>query len=339
MTKRVLITGGAGFVAHHVVDYFLKNTDYEIISLDRLDFSGDLNRLQEISREYDTDTRKRLKIVYHDLKSELNDYVKSRIGPINIILHMAASSHVSRSIKFPLEFVYDNMVGSANILEYARTNPDLEKMIYFSTDEVFGPSIGEYKFKEFDRYNSSNPYSATKAGAEELFVAYKNTYNLPICITHTMNIFGERQNPEKYIPMIIKKILNKEKIKIHYDSKTNQIGSRTYIHALDVADALYFILNLKEIKFPENHMGGVCPKFNVTSDEEYDNLEIAKMVAKAMGVELDYELVDANIDRPGHDFRYLISGEYLKSLGWKKKISVESGIKSLVDYTLKNMQG
>jgi dTDP-glucose 4,6-dehydratase len=338
MTKRILITGGAGFVAHHVVHYFLENTDYDIVSLDRLDFSGNLNRLQEILQDVTPEQRKRVKVVHHDLKAELNKYVTDKLGHIDIILHFAAASHVTRSIKFPVEFVQDNIIGTVNLLEYARTLPHLERFIYFSTDEVFGTSVGDYRFREYDRYNATNPYSASKAGAEEMCVAYHNTYNLPIYITHTMNIFGERQSLEKYVPMTINKIFNSQKLNIHYDSKTNIIGSRSYLHAQDVADAMLFLLNLEEIKFPENHMGGKCPKFNISSDEEFDNLEIAQMISEYMGTHTNYELTDPNIERPGHDMRYLICGDYMRSLGWKKKRSVRESMKLVVEHTVKQLK-
>lgn len=338
MKKRVLITGGAGFIGHHVVHHFLENTDYEIVSLDRLDFSGDLNRLHEILQDVTPAHRKRVKIVHHDLKAELNDYVIDKIGRVDIIIHMAAASHVTRSIKFPMEFVQDNIIGTVNMLEYARKNPKLERFIYFSTDEVFGSSYSDVPFREYDRYNATNPYSASKAAAEEMCVAYENTYKLPIYITHTMNVFGERQSTEKYVPMTIKKILYGETLNIHYDSKNNIIGSRSYLHASDVADALLFLLNLKEVKFPEKHNGGKCPKFNISSDEEFDNLEIANMIAEAMGIFMNYELTDPNIERPGHDMRYLICGDYMRSLGWNKKMTVKEQMKKVVEHTVKQLK-
>jgi dTDP-glucose 4,6-dehydratase len=338
MKKRLLITGGAGFIAHHVVLFFLKNTDYEIISLDRLDFSGDLNRLNEILNEVDIDTRKRVAVVHHDLKAQINEYIRERIGHIDIIIHMAAASHVTRSIKFPLEFVQDNVIGTVNLLEYARTSLKLERFIYFSTDEVFGASVTNVPFKEHDRYNATNPYSASKAAAEQMCVAYHNTYGVPIYITHTMNVFGERQSAEKYVPMSIIKISKGQKLNIHYDKKTGKIGSRSYLHAQDVADALLFLLNLKEIKFPEGHDGGKCPKFNIASNDEYDNLEIAQLISDCMGVPFGYELTDPNIERPGHDMRYLISNDYMRSLGWSKKMTVKEQMQKVVDYTIASLR-
>ncbi len=334
--KRLLITGGAGFIGHHVILYFLENTDYDIISLDRLDFSGDLNRIEQIIRDKPASFRSRVRIVFHDLKAELNDSVVRKIGEVDIIIHMAAASHVTRSIKAPMEFVQDNVVGTVNLLEYARKMRGLERFIFFSTDEVFGASVSDVPFSEHDRYNATNPYSASKAAAEELCVAYENTYKLPIYTTHTMNVFGERQSPDKFIPMCIQKLLGHERLVIHYDARTGVIGSRSYLHARDVADALHFILSLENIPWPPNHTGGRCRKFNIASDEEFNNLEIAELIAEFSGLALNYDLVDPNIDRPGHDMRYLISGDYLRSLGWTKKRSVRESMKDVVAYTLQS---
>ena len=179
------------------------------MTLDRLDFSGNLNRLQDVLQEFSPEDRSRVRVVFHDLKAAVNPLIAADIGKVDYILHLAAGSHVNRSIEYPMEFVLDNVVGTANILEFARkTNKNLDRFIYFSTDEVFGPAPKGIDYKENDRYNSTNPYSATKAGGEELAVAYQNTYGLPIYITHTMNVFGERQHPEKFIPMSIKNITN-----------------------------------------------------------------------------------------------------------------------------------
>jgi dTDP-glucose 4,6-dehydratase len=227
MTKRALITGGAGFIAHHLIGHVLKNTDWEIVTLDRLDYSGNLNRLNDLLADFAVEDRKRVKVVFHDLKAELNPLIRSEIGKVDYVLHLAAGSHVDRSIEYPMEFVMDNVVATCNILEFARTQqPHLERFIYFSTDEVFGPAPGGIKYKENDRYNSTNPYSATKAGGEELAVAYENTYGLPVYVTHTMNVFGERQHPEKYIPMCIKRARDGECITIHSDKTCTIPGSR-----------------------------------------------------------------------------------------------------------------
>jgi len=336
--KRVLITGGAGFIAHHLIFYLLKKTDWELISLDRLDYSGNLNRLNNILLGLSDKQKSRVTIVYHDLKSEINPWIRKEIGKIDIILHLAAGSHVDRSIDFPMEFVLDNVVGTANILEYARKinqSQNLERFVYFSTDEVFGPAPKGIDYKENDRYNSTNPYSATKAGGEELAVAYENTYNLPVYITHTMNVFGERQHPEKFIPMCIKKIRDGELVTIHSDQTKKIPGSRHYIHAEDVAEAIYFILT-KKIKNDIDFGGAKCPKFNIVGSQELNNLELAQIIAKCQSKELKYEMVDFHSSRPGHDLRYSLSSEKMKKLGWEPSIKLTDRIKQVVDCSLNN---
>jgi dTDP-glucose 4,6-dehydratase len=331
---KALITGGAGFIAHHLIGKILKETDWEIVTLDRLDYSGNLNRLNDILQEFSAEDKKRVKVVFHDLKAELNPLVRSEIGNIDYILHLAAGSHVDRSIDYPMEFVLDNVVGTCNILEFARTQKNLKRFIYFSTDEVFGPAPDGIKYKENDRYNSTNPYSASKAGGEELAVAYENTYGLPVYITHTMNVFGERQHPEKYIPMCIKKIKDGETVSIHSDSTKTIPGSRHYIHAEDVADAILFLSTKKFIE--TNYGGAKCPKFNIVGSEELNNLELAHIIAEAQGKELKYELVDFHSSRPGHDLRYALDGSKMKELGWEPSKSVKERIAEVTNWTLKN---
>ena len=333
--KKVLITGGAGFIAHHLIGRILSNTDWDIVTLDRLDYSGNLNRLHDLMLSFPEDVRKRVKIVHHDLKAELNPLVRSEIGQVDYVLHLAAGSHVDRSIEYPMEFVFDNVVGTGNILEFARSQDNLERFIYFSTDEVFGPAPDGIKYKENDRYNSTNPYSASKAGGEELAVAYENTYGLPVYITHTMNVFGERQHPEKYIPMCIRKIRDGETVTIHSDSTRTIPGSRHYIHAEDVSDAILFLVNYQGT-FEPTWGNAKCPKFNIVGSEELNNLELAQIIADAQGKELKYELVDFHSSRPGHDLRYALDGDKMKQLGWVPAKSVRERIADVTNWTLDN---
>ena len=282
--------------------------------------------------------KSRIKVIFHDLKSEINPWIKKEIGNIDIILHLAAGSHVDRSIDYPMEFVLDNVVGTANILEFAKQvnkSRKLERFIYFSTDEVFGPAPKGVDYMENDRYNSTNPYSATKAGGEELAVAYENTYKLPIYITHTMNVFGERQHPEKFIPMCIKKIRDGELVTIHSDKTKKIPGSRHYIHAEDVSEAIHFLLtNPSNIEL--DYGGAKCPKFNIVGSEELNNLELAKIIADSQGKVLNYEMVDFHSSRPGHDLRYSLSGEKMKKLGWEPSIKLTKRIKQVVEWSLNN---
>ena len=336
MRKKVLLTGGAGFIAHHVVEYLLKNTDVDIITVDRLDYSGNLNRLNEVVMSAPESERSRVRTVFHDLKAEMNPQIMASVGKVDQIVHLAAGSHVDRSIDFPMEFILDNVIGTANILEYAKTCDNLDRFIYFSTDEVFGPAQEGVKYRENDRYNSTNPYSASKAGGEELVVAYENTYNLPCYVSHTMNVFGERQHPEKYIPMCVKKARDGESITVHSNPSKTKAGSRHYIHASDVADAMWFLLNYDTTKLAIDDYGGAkCHKFNIVGSEEMDNLDLAKYIAECQGKELNYEMVDFHSQRPGHDLRYALDGTKMKNMGWTPK-PVKERLAETVDWTLRN---
>ena len=335
MSKKILITGGAGFIAHHLIDKILSTTDWEIITLDRLDFSGNLNRLHEVVSSYPINEQKRVRVIHHDLKAELNPEIIATIGKIDLISHLAAGSHVDRSIAYPLEFVMDNVVGTAHILDYARKLNNLERFAYFSTDEVFGPAPLGINYKENDRYNSTNPYSASKAGAEELVVAYENTYGLPALITHTMNVFGERQNPEKFIPMVIKKVRDGDIVTIHSNPQKTIAGSRHYIHAEDVANALMFLFNYNLESLKPDLTGIKCQKFNIVGKDEIDNLSLAKFIAEVQNKNLNYEMVDFHSQRPGHDLRYSLDGTKMKKMGWEPD-SAYNRLEAVVSWSLKN---
>jgi len=324
---RVLVTGGAGFIGHEVIRTILRQTDWDVISLDRLDSSGTLDRLAEILNEQE-EWRSRLHVIWHDLKAPINDHVASRIGKVNLILHLAASSHVDRSLADPVSFVMDNVLGTVNILEFSRhcMQHFLKMFIFFGTDEVFGPAKREVFYREDDRFNCTNPYSATKAGGEVLAKAFHLSYGLPVVVTHTMNVFGKRQHPEKFIPRIIRNVLNGETVPIHADPTCTMPGSRFYILASDVAEALLFLVehaNLGEA-------------YNIVGSEELDNLEVAKVVADSVGKELVFKLVDYHSSRPGHDLRYALSGEKLAKMGWQAHGPVKTQIRDVVRWTLAN---
>lgn len=322
MVKRVLLTGGAGFIGHHVAEHILKNMDWKITFLDRLDCSGNLNRITEIAdwQHY----KGRCRFVFHDLRAAINDQLAHQLGQHEYILHLAALTHVDRSIADPLSAVADNVMGTAHILEFARKG--CERFVYFSTDEVFGPAPGSTLYREWDRYHSTNPYSATKAAGEELTLAYHNTYRVPVLITHTMNVFGERQHPEKYIPSTIQKVRDNEVVTVHADATKTKAGSRFYIHARNVASALLHVLNY----------GRVGDKFNIVGERECDNLELAQLIAGYVGIPLRYELVDFHSQRPGHDLRYGLSGTKLALMGWTPPVTFEQSLKNVIEWTLVN---
>lgn len=319
---KVLLTGGAGFIGHHVVDFLLRYTDWQITLVDRLDCSGNLNRLAEVGAAKNP----RVRFVFHDLRAEFNSQLTQQIGAHDYVLHLAASTHVDRSISDPRAFVMDNVVGTCNVLELARVlRPKL--FLYFSTDEVFGPAPGAVLYDEDARYRSGNPYAASKAGGEELAMAYANTYGLPVMVTHTMNVIGRRQSPEKMVPMTIHKVERGETVVIHADSTKTTSGSRFYIDAADVADAVYFLLR----------HGLAGEKYNIVGAQEVTNLELAQMIATCVGKPLKFELTDFHSKRPGHDLRYGLSGKKMAAMGWKPS-PIFGRLGDLVSWTLDNPQ-
>lgn len=318
---RALITGGAGFIGHHVVEHLLDNTDWDLTLIDRLDISGNLNRLAEVGAAKNP----RVRFIYHDLKAPISDQLADQIGGIELIIHLAAATHVDRSIADPLSFVYDNVVATCNLLNYAREEVGLQKFLYFSTDEVFGAAPEGVAYKEWDRYKSTNPYSATKAGGEELAIAFHNTYGVPTLITHTMNVFGPRQHPEKFIPSTIRKVRDDALVTIHSNAERTKAGSRFYIHAKHVASAVQFVL--------EHGVPG--DKYNIVGEREVDNEQLAKAIAFVMGKGLRYELTgDGN--RPGHDLRYALDGGKLAAMGWRPPSTFQKSLFDTVTWTLEN---
>jgi dTDP-glucose 4,6-dehydratase len=318
---RILLTGSAGFIGSHVAKFFCK-AGHEVIGIERLSFSGDQKRLLDVTN-YTS--------IHHNLRDRIPPILKDRIGKVDWVIHVAASSHVDRSIADPMSFVLDNVVATCNILEYAReVRP--KKFIYFSTDEVFGP-CSEEPYKEDARYNSTNPYSATKAGGEELAVAYRNTFKLPIVVTHTMNVFGNSQHPEKFIPMCIQKIINGDTIEIHSDSSKTVSGSRFYIHVDDVCEALDFILKIQDDEEK------LCPKYNIVGPAEITNFNLANKIATLLNKNLNYTFVDFHTSRPGHDLRYALDGSKLKTLGWEPRSSMDDRLKDVIDHLLTSNGG
>ena len=321
MTK-ILVTGGAGFIASHFIDLVLKATDWDIVVLDKFTYaSNGLTRLKEIGA-YDNP---RVKIHVHDCSKPLGHCLEKEIGHVDYIMHMAAGTHVDNSICCPRDFIEANLFGTFEMLEYARRIPGLKKFVYFSTDEVFGPAAVDQKFEEWDRYNSCNPYSATKAGGEELALAWANTYGVPVIITHCMNVMGERQHPEKFVPRVVRAVLSGTEIKIHTDPKTGKPGSRHYLHCRDVSDGVMFLLEHGQIR----------EKYNIAATVEVSNLEVAQTVAKILDKPLIYKEVNPTDVRPGFDVRYGLSGKKMASLGWVPKHSFYENIKHLVEWMVK----
>ena len=321
MTK-ILITGGCGFVGHHVIEHFLKATTWQIITFDKLTYAArGLDRVRDI-QAFDAG---RVAFYSVDFSVPISEGILRECKDVDYILHLGAETHVDNSIVDPMPFIHSNVLGTAHMLEFAKLCHRLKAFAYFSTDEVYGPAPEGVAYKEWDRYNCTNPYSATKAGGEELVLAYMNTYGVKGFITHTMNIIGERQHPEKYLPKCIRYIDEGRKLTIH-GSPEGTPGSRFYIHARNVAHALHWLLD----KFEQRE------KYNIVGNIELDNLTLAKKIAKLMGKELKYELVDFHSDRPGHDLRYGLCGEKLESMGYRFQLDFESSLEKTIKWTLKN---
>ena len=280
MTKTIVLTGGCGFIGHHFAEHIHKNTDWNIIIIDKLNYASmGLDRL----RNNKLIESPRVKIFTLDLCNELSEGIKREIGNnIDYIVHMAAETHVDNSIKEPLNVITNNINSTVNLLEWARTLRNLQIFFYFSTDEVFGPALGDTLYKEWDRHRPTNPYSASKSAAENICIAYENTYKLPLMIVNVMNAFGERQHVEKFIPLCIKKVLNDELVYIHSYPDKKESGTRFYIHARNIASAVLFLIN----------NGKIGEKYNIAGEKEVSNLDLAKLIAKFSGKELKYEMID-----------------------------------------------
>ena len=323
---KIIITGGCGFIGHHFVEHIFKNTDWEIVIFDKLSYAS--NGFERL-RDTDTLNNNRVKVFTNDLTNPLPEGIIKEIGlNVDYIVHMAAETHVDNSIKDPKLFIDNNIYSTLNMLEYAKKLPNLKMFFYFSTDEVFGPALGDTLFKEWDRHKPTNPYSASKSAAEQICIAYENTYKTPLMIVNVMNAFGERQHVEKFIPLCIKKLLNNEKIYIHSypDKKTS--GTRFYIHARNIAEAVLFLI--------KNGKNG--EKYNISGEREVSNLEMAQMIARFMNKELDYELIDFHSSRPGHDLRYGLDGSKLFEMGFKLPINFEESLRKTVEWTLENQK-
>ncbi len=349
MSKRVfLITGIAGFVGHHFLEHILKNTDDMVIGIDSLTYSGSLDRLRDI--EIDPFHHPRFKYLSYDFRQPAGANFAREISDVTHVLHIGAESHVDHSIADPMRFVMANVVGTTNMLELARLLPKLELFVYFSTDEVFGPApfkdeaaAGWHGYSENDRHNPKNPYAATKSGGEQMVTSFANTYKLPCIITRQMNIFGERQHPEKFIPKVINGVLHGATIPIHATPDKKQAGMRHYIHARNVAHAHLFLLDQKPWKaFPADSVEA----YHIVGELEVDNLTLAKTIAAAVediagrkGIPthpFQYEMVDFHSSRPGHDLRYALNGAKMRSLGWSPPKNFHDSLVKTIEWCLNN---
>ena len=320
---KIVITGGCGFIGHHVVEHMvLHRPQNDIIVLDKLSYAS-----QGLERLRDTGVMDKVKVYSVDLYRELPEGIKYEIGTnVDFIVHMAAETHVDNSILDPVPFVKNNVNSTLTMLEWARELKNLKAFFYFSTDEVYGPALGGRLFKEIDRHHPANPYSASKSACEQLMMGYENTYKIPTIMMNVMNAFGERQHPEKFIVKVINAVLKGEAIKIHSYPDRKRAGTRFYIHARNIAAAVLFLLD----------KGKPGEIYHLVGDREVDNLELAQMIAKVVDKPLKYEMVDFHSTRPGHDLRYGLNGDKMAAMGWKPPSTFEQSLTKTVQWTLAN---
>lgn len=331
MPKRVLLTGAGGFVGSHTLRHLLVNTDWEIVITDSFRHKGTTDR---VATQLAGQDRSRVQVFVHDLRVPISSILARKMGKLDYIISMASESHVDRSIAEPRDFIDNNVQLMLTLLEYSREYP-VTKFLQVSTDEVYGPAPNGHNHAEWETYLPSNPYSASKAAQESICFAYWRTYGLPLIITNTMNIIGELQDAEKFVPMVMQKVAKGEPMTIHA-SKTGEIGSRFYLHARNQADALLYLLkHVEPVRFGASDKPD---KFHIVGEREINNLEMAQLVARYMGKPLKYELVDFHSSRPGHDLRYALDGTKLAELGWKAPFSLEESLQRTVEWTLNNKE-
>lgn len=322
--KTICVTGIAGFLGHHFCEAILKTTNWNIIGLDRLTYaSSGFDRLRDIGAY----NHPRIKVFTHDFSCPIVESLAAEIGSPDVIVHLGAETHVDRSIQSAYPFVVANVLGTMRMLDFARTLPNLKKFVYFSTDEVFGDAPAGVAYKEWDRYNSRNPYAASKAGGEELALAYAHTYNLPVLITHCMNVFGERQHTEKFIPIVMNKLRNGEELEIHCSQGLP--ASRSWIHARNASAAVMFLV--------ENTPTSVRDKYNIPG-EEVDLVTLSQKIAAIMDRPLMYRTTDYYANRPGHDPRYMLDGSKIANLGWMAPVDFDKSLEKTVRWTMENQR-
>ena len=309
----VLISGGAGFIASFVLDRILKTTDWDVILLCKSDSKFSKIRLADVNAA----NNPRVRFIRADISSGVPP-----VEDVDYILHMGAESHVDISISEPEKHIRSNVIGTYKMLEYARTLPNLKKFLMFSTDEVYGSAKAGETFTEWSRYNSGNPYAATKAAAEELSLAWENTYKVPVVITHSMNVFGERQQPSAVIPLFIKKIMDGKTLIVHVDADGNP-ATRSFIYGEDVAEATLTVLTGGKIRQKYGFAG-----FETRIDD------LAKRIANICGRDAVLEYAHA---RPGLDTRYSVTGTNMQDdFGWSPRGSVGEQLRKTVQWYLKH---
>lgn len=337
---KVLLTGASGFVGSHVLRHVLANTDWQVVAPYTFRHKGLPQRISSAVCDH-PDWAQRVELIHWDLRTPADPMTLNRLYDVDVIWNVASESHVDRSIEQPSPFIRNNTDVVLNVLETARLiNPRL--VLQMSTDEVYGPAPAGYAHKEWDAILPSNPYSASKAAQEAIAIAYWRTYGVPVVITNTMNILGEMQDPEKFVPMVIRNLRDGREIPVH-TSPQGQPGSRFYLHARNLADAWLFLTRWYE----EQGSAPLYPSFlrpgryHVVGEQEIDNIRMVRIIGRIMGVDPDRitELlrpVSFHSSRPGHDLRYALDGSKLARLGWRAPVGMDDAMERTVKWTLEH---
>jgi dTDP-glucose 4,6-dehydratase len=330
MNKNILITGGAGFIGSHVVRLFVnKYPNQNIYNLDSLTYAGNLENLKDIENKKN----------YTFIKEDINDTQKIadlfKEFKFDTVIHLAAESHVDRSISDPVSFVRTNVMGTMSLLNAALEiwkDDFSHKMFYhISTDEVYG-ALGETGlFTETTSYDPNSPYSASKASSDHFVRAYGETYGLPFIISNCSNNYGQNQFPEKLIPLFINNILNKKSLPVYGDGNY----TRDWLYVIDHALAIDLILEKGKVK----------ETYNIGGFNEWKNIDLVKLLCHQMDEKLENpvgtseKLITYVKDRPGHDLRYAIDASKInKELGWKPTVTFEEGLSITIDWYLENKE-
>ncbi|AWG25360.1 dTDP-glucose 4,6-dehydratase [Flavobacterium kingsejongi] len=328
--KKILITGGAGFIGSHVTRRFVINyPEYQIFNLDKLTYAGNLENLTDIEDEAN------YKFLFGDIVDE--DFVNSifRDHDFDGIVHLAAESHVDRSIKDPLAFVKTNVIGTMNLLNAAKNqweeNFEGKRFHHISTDEVYGSLGTEGLFTETTAYDPNSPYSASKASSDHFVRAYGETYGLPYVITNCSNNYGPNHFPEKLIPLFINNIITNKPLPVYGDGNY----TRDWLFVEDHAIAIDLVF----------HKGKNYETYNIGGFNEWKNIDLVKLLCFIMDEKLgrpkdtSLGLITYVKDRPGHDLRYAIDASKInKELGWKPSVTFEQGLEHTINWYLSNQE-
>lgn len=321
---RLLLTGAGGFLGSHLLEYVLANTSWDVIATDSFRNKGLTDRITWVIGR-DPSWRERVDVVTHDLRAPFSEQAIMRMGAVDHVFAFASESDVPRSIADPVTFIRSNMEIALTTLELCRRIGP-QTVVQVSTDEVYGCG-GMHA--EWDTHLPSNPYSASKAAQESIAVSYWRTFGLPVVIVNCVNGIGERQDREKFLPLLMRKILDGDTVQVH--GTRGQAGSRRYVHAQDLAAAIVHITTkLPAARFGEG--AGRPGKYHVAGCDPVPNLELVQEVAAIMGAPLRYEL--AGFPRPGHDITYGMDGTKLATAGWKPAIPFGEALRSIVQWTL-----